>query len=238
MAMRDAKASTNVGGVDYFFSSESNRQTFAVHPDNYVQLAADDFRFYMNQALTRVMDIQETLASDSTVGIAESAAGMAQVMDYAGQRKPSLDAAGLKTYQSILASARDAAAKIAAMKKPAIEEVREAFWLLSEYLIAYAEAFNKDSAEGTPLYIIHCPMAHAGKGGSWMQRSDKTANPYFGASMLECGKLQEEQLFKCMIMTENDVDPTVSVAFQGKTYYFCCRKCVKKFIANPDQYLK
>jgi Cu(I)/Ag(I) efflux system membrane fusion protein len=33
----------------------------------------------------------------------------------------------------------------------------------------------------------HCPMAFNNKGANWLQKGEKTANPYFGSSMLRCG---------------------------------------------------
>ncbi|OHB76346.1 MAG: hypothetical protein A2Z34_04805 [Planctomycetes bacterium RBG_16_59_8] len=42
---------------------------------------------------------------------------------------------------------------------------------------------------------------------------------------------------KCMVMPEEDIDPNISSVYNGKTYYFCCRKCVRKFEADPEFYL-
>ncbi len=36
-----------------------------------------------------------------------------------------------------------------------------------------------------------CPMAFDNKGAFWLQESDTIANPYFGASMLRCGVIEE-----------------------------------------------
>jgi RND family efflux transporter MFP subunit len=41
-------------------------------------------------------------------------------------------------------------------------------------------------AHGTTIYVHHCPMAEA----DWLQFDDKTRNPYYGSSMLECGEVR------------------------------------------------
>ncbi len=34
-----------------------------------------------------------------------------------------------------------------------------------------------------------------------------------------------------------DVDPKITYAYNGKTFAFCCNKCLKKFKADPQKYL-
>lgn len=41
----------------------------------------------------------------------------------------------------------------------------------------------------------------------------------------------------CAIEQENEVDPTVTTTYKGKTVGFCCEDCIKKFQANPDAYM-
>ena len=41
----------------------------------------------------------------------------------------------------------------------------------------------------------------------------------------------------CPVMTEEEVDPEMTITFRGKTVAFCCDTCIKKFRANPDRYL-
>ena len=43
---------------------------------------------------------------------------------------------------------------------------------------------------------------------------------------------------KCPVMPEEDADPDITTEVDGKTYSFCCNKCVRAFQANPDKYLK
>lgn len=41
----------------------------------------------------------------------------------------------------------------------------------------------------------------------------------------------------CPVMTDEPVDPKITLAFRGKTIGFCCERCRKKFKADPDRYL-
>ena len=39
----------------------------------------------------------------------------------------------------------------------------------------------------------------------------------------------------CPVSTE-DVDPEITYTYKGKTYAFCCNKCLKKFKDDPEKY--
>ena len=41
----------------------------------------------------------------------------------------------------------------------------------------------------------------------------------------------------CPVMTDEEVDPEMTITFRGKTVGFCCDICIEKFKANPDRYL-
>ncbi|MDI1234645.1 MAG: DUF3347 domain-containing protein [bacterium] len=41
------------------------------------------------------------------------------------------------------------------------------------------------------IYYVHCPMYNDGKGADWLSKEKLIQNPYFGSSMLTCGKIQE-----------------------------------------------
>ncbi|MED5415531.1 MAG: hypothetical protein VYC64_11290 [Candidatus Latescibacterota bacterium] len=42
------------------------------------------------------------------------------------------------------------------------------------------------------MALAYCPMAFDYAGGHWVQRDGPIMNPYFGASMLHCGVLEDE----------------------------------------------
>jgi YHS domain-containing protein len=39
-------------------------------------------------------------------------------------------------------------------------------------------------------------------------------------------------------VSKEDADPKVTYNYNGKTYAFCCNKCLKKFKADPEKYIK
>jgi len=41
----------------------------------------------------------------------------------------------------------------------------------------------------------------------------------------------------CPVMTDEEVDPEMTITFRGKKVGFCCDICIEKFKANPDRYL-
>ncbi len=41
----------------------------------------------------------------------------------------------------------------------------------------------------------------------------------------------------CPVMTDEEVDPEMTITFRGKTVGFCCDIYIEKFKANPDRYL-
>ena len=41
------------------------------------------------------------------------------------------------------------------------------------------------------VYVQFCPMANGGKGANWLSKENAIKNPYYGASMLSCGKVLE-----------------------------------------------
>ncbi len=65
-----------------------------------------------------------------------------------------------------------------------IKNQREAFASFSAAMIVMAKA-GKLSQQ--PVYIDYCPM----KKTSWLSASIQIKNPYYGSSMLTCGKVSE-----------------------------------------------
>lgn len=68
-----------------------------------------------------------------------------------------------------------------------IKHQREHFATMSEEIYALVKAFGA----GRPLYHDHCPMYNDNKGGMWVSETKEVKNPYFGAEMLTCGKVEE-----------------------------------------------
>ncbi len=65
-----------------------------------------------------------------------------------------------------------------------IQTARAAFALLSESMIVATKCYGTTTET---VHRFHCPMAFGDRGGDWLQRKDKTENPYFGSAMFRCG---------------------------------------------------
>jgi hypothetical protein len=114
------------------------------------------------------LEIQTKLASDKIDGLkapADAIAAKAGTMGESGQ--------GMAKAATALAAAKD------------LKTVREAFGQLSTAVIAAAKANGWKDLEGVKL--AYCPMIDR----SWVQKDDKIRNPYYGASMLECGEFKK-----------------------------------------------
>ena len=78
---------------------------------------------------------------------------------------------------------RKDASKIAESRS--IETQRESFMALSQNMIALTKNFKL--ADET-VFVQYCPMADA----SWLSAEKAVKNPYYGKSMLTCGKVAKE----------------------------------------------
>ena len=68
-----------------------------------------------------------------------------------------------------------------------LENQRAAFVSLSENMYQLAKSIEVEN----PIYYQHCPMANDGKGANWLSKEKEVKNPYYGAKMLNCGKVVE-----------------------------------------------
>ncbi|ARN77187.1 hypothetical protein BST97_03860 [Nonlabens spongiae] len=87
--------------------------------------------------------------------------------------------------------------------KDIIEDATEHAEHIGESDIAHQrehfKTLSKDMADmvaitGTSMKIYeqYCPMYDNNKGGAWLSMNEEIRNPYFGAQMLKCGKVQRE----------------------------------------------
>ncbi len=42
----------------------------------------------------------------------------------------------------------------------------------------------------------------------------------------------------CPVMTDEPIDPQISTEYRGQTVYLCCRRCLRTFLENPEQYVE
>lgn len=89
--------------------------------------------------------------------------------------------AWMKVEKELKQDAKD----LAGTKK--ITRQREIFIRLSENIYSLI----KSSKPLEAVYYQHCPMANGGKGAHWLSKENPVKNPYYGASMLSCGRTVE-----------------------------------------------
>lgn len=65
-----------------------------------------------------------------------------------------------------------------------IAHQREHFSMLSQNIYSLTKVFKLDET----AYLQHCPMYNDGKGADWLSKENTVKNPYYGSSMLSCGK--------------------------------------------------
>lgn len=68
-----------------------------------------------------------------------------------------------------------------------INSQREHFSLLSKEMYDLVKVFKADQT----MYLQHCPMYNDGAGADWLSLENTVKNPYYGSSMLTCGKTTE-----------------------------------------------
>lgn len=68
-----------------------------------------------------------------------------------------------------------------------LEVQRKLFAELSNEMIAKVKVTGLKSGE---VYVEFCPMALDDKGASWLSNQKEIRNPYYGASMMDCGEIK------------------------------------------------
>jgi Cu(I)/Ag(I) efflux system membrane fusion protein len=74
-------------------------------------------------------------------------------------------------------------------KSKTLAEARIPFRELSQQLATLLRVFGNPTKE--TVRLASCPMALAGEGAEWVQRASEIENPYFGASMHDCGDIHQ-----------------------------------------------
>lgn len=130
------------------------------------------------------LHIKNALANDNGDDAADG--GKAMVDAVKKMDKSLLTAAQKKAYDEITSELQDHGDHVAKNAKD-IKHQRSHFILMSEDMYSLVKTFGA----GRPLYHDHCPMANDNKGAMWISEIKEIKNPYFGASMLTCGSVEE-----------------------------------------------
>jgi len=140
-----------------------------------------------NGATTPIIDayleIKNALVSDNQEEAAK--AGTLLLTELSKFDKTKLTESQNKECLKIFDSAKAEATHI--VKNP-IEQQRKNFEALSADINHLIKLVGTDKT----LYKDFCPMANEGKGASWLSELKDVKNPYFGSSMLNCGKVERQ----------------------------------------------
>lgn len=118
--------------------------------------------------------VKNALASDSSAKAATAASDFLKTISSVESK--TLSAATLsqlKNNAKLISTSKD------------IKIQREKFENISDQMIVISRTYKL--ADKT-VYLQYCPMADAG----WLSNESKIINPYYGSSMLSCGKVQQE----------------------------------------------
>lgn len=156
--------------------------TGGVVPDMPKRISVPDgFVFALKPVYAAYLDAHEALAADDLGGFIQAAADLRTALDF-------VEEAGL--VGEPIGVWRRAAAQLRV--EPGITDIERArtrFRGMSEAFLALHRRFGHRGSEEWQL--AHCPMAFDNKGADWVQRGVEIRNPYFGASMLQCGEIRE-----------------------------------------------
>ena len=125
------------------------------------------------------LSVQRALAGDDLAAAKEGATAYLDALKQAPKDEEA---------QEEVADLRQPAEELLAASS--IGYARKAFLGLSQEMKTIVKHVGISSHE--PLYVARCPMAFGGKGGIWISDQKAIANPYYGASMLTCGGVQEQ----------------------------------------------
>ena len=147
------------------------------------------FNQSFNNLLTAYFDIKDALVANDTVKANSAAAALVIAAD-------SLKTDEIKDSSAnglIKATAKDYAGTISGWSKGLIGEKdigakRNEFKMISESIWTLVRTVKYS---GQKLYYQYCPMAFNNQGANWMSKDREIRNPYFGDTMLECGKVDD-----------------------------------------------
>lgn len=132
---------------------------------------------YVDTLLVPYFELQTALSGDDLAKAKTSATTFKQKLGHG----PSHEEA------PSLADLSDEAAKVESA--PDLSAAREAFHAISKDLAKVVE--HVGTSGKTDVVQMRCPMAFDNQGATWLQNSEKLANPYFGSMMLKCGSVVE-----------------------------------------------
>ena len=134
---------------------------------------------HVSGLLTRYYDIKDALVNSNSANAANGAIDFVSVVKAVDISSLAADEQTVfKSLQSKLITSGKAVSDNKELAKQ-----RTAFQALSESMIALSKALKSLSSS----YVVYCPMKNA----YWLSAEHEIKNPYYGNTMLTCGKVTE-----------------------------------------------
>ena len=135
-------------------------------------------------SIKAIVHIKNALANDNA---GEAASAAKAMEDAIGNLDKSLLTTEQKTaYDTNEEEMKEHAAHLA-KNGDNIKHQRSHFIQMSEVVYKLVKNFGA----GRPVYHDHCPMARDNQGAMWISEVKDIKNPYFGAEMFKCGRVEE-----------------------------------------------
>ncbi len=143
-----------------------------------------EFSQEFQPVLDAYLKTQDALSHDQHKAAQQAASKLAEAL--AGVDMSLLDGQAHAMWKTEAESMKKTAGDVSASDD--IQSARAGFALLSESMIVAAKRYGGGERA---VHQFHCPMAFGDRGADWLQRSEKTENPYFGSTMFRCGVKKE-----------------------------------------------
>lgn len=138
----------------------------------------------IKEIVDHYLHIKNALANDNA---GEAANGAQAMEDAMGKLDKSLLTAEQKTAYVTNEEEMKEHAEHIAKNGDNIKHQRSHFVQMSEVVYELVKNFGA----GRPVYHDHCPMARDNQGAMWISEVKEIKNPYFGAEMFKCGRVEE-----------------------------------------------
>ena len=142
----------------------------------------DAFIFSLKPVYSAYFDMSESLAANDLEGFKQAAADLQRALEFVSTTGVTGEPLGW--WRRIENKLRQQATG-----DVDIESARATFENYSEAIIDLQQRFGHLGSRDH--YVMHCPMAFDNAGADWLSRINEISNPYFGASMLRCGSIEQ-----------------------------------------------
>lgn len=164
-------------------TSETNAPTENTASNSSTTNTANSTASPISEVLDHYLHVKNALANDNGIEAANGAKALVASIGKVDQT--TFTEEQKKVYLDVAENLKEGAEHTAANANK-IDHQREHFVAMSEDVHDLVKAFGTNKT----LYLDHCPMANNDKGANWISETEEIKNPYMGAKMPKCGKVE------------------------------------------------